>query len=276
MTPNLNDLLIFLTVAETQSITGTADQVGLTKSAVSQALKRLEEQLGRRLLYRTTRAMALTDEGARLLPYCRALREAQQDMMAALTDDDAPQSLTITAPHALMQPVMVPAVGALSEGRDLRLRLLAEDGQVNLTERQIDLAIRVGGSAPQSARVTRIGTLHESLYCAPGYLTMQPEHISDLAAFPHVSNDWQGDPVDYGGKLRVSPRFRVNTVHEVRALIAQGLGIGLLPDLFAQGDPALMRLFPVSSSPIYALHQQGRTPSKIVTQLVAQLRAALR
>ncbi|MCV0429455.1 MAG: LysR family transcriptional regulator, partial [Roseibium sp.] len=60
MLPNSNDLLIFLSVAEARSITVAAQQCGLTKSAVSQALKRIEDAVGAKVLFRTTRSMSLT------------------------------------------------------------------------------------------------------------------------------------------------------------------------------------------------------------------------
>ena len=285
MQVNLNDLLIFLAVTETRSITAAADRAGVTKSAVSQALKRLEDQIGTKLLFRTTRSMSLTEQGARLIPDCRALRQAQQDVIDTLSQSgtDAIDAMTITVPHALSQSLLIPVLADLFRHKKVKLRILVEDNPVNLVEHQIDLAIRVGGSAPQTARVSRIGTLHESIYASESYLYQAggvPETLQELASWAHIANDWQGDPIVYkaynADVLKVSPQVRSNTVRDVSALIRQGLGVGLLPDIVARQDGDLVKVLPVSATPVYALHQHGTLPSRNIKDIIAALKSALR
>ncbi|MEM9632916.1 MAG: LysR family transcriptional regulator [Pseudomonadota bacterium] len=285
MTPNTNDLLIFLSVAETRSITTAARQSGLTKSAVSQALKRIEDAVGAKVLFRTTRSMSLTDTGSRLLPHCQSLRQVQRDLDETLAQagKDLQRTLTVTAPHALCQSLLVPVLSRfLGEGRG-RVRLVAEDVPINLVEHQIDLAIRVGGSAPQSARISRIGSLHESIFAGRKLIEVKgglPERLEDLQHWPHVANDWQGDPVTYitdaGEQLRVPPQVRSNTVLGVRDFLEADVGVGLLPDMLAEQSKKLVRIAPVSISPIYAVHQHGRTPPSQMKEVVAALRLALK
>ncbi|MES0882763.1 LysR family transcriptional regulator [Roseibium sp. SCP14] len=285
MMPNTNDLLIFLSVAETRSITAAARQSGLTKSAVSQALKRIEDAVGAKVLFRTTRSMSLTDTGARLLPHCNSLRQVQQDLQETLAQSgrDLQRTLTVTAPHALCQSLLVPVLSSfLREGRG-NVRLVAEDVPINLVEHQIDLAIRVGGSAPQSARISRIGSLHESIFGSRTLIEKRggvPEKFEELEDWPHVANDWQGDPVTYrmdaGLQLRVSPRVRSNTVLGVRDFLEAGAGVGLLPDMLAEKSDELVRIAPVSISPIYAVHQHGTKPPRQVKEVVAALRQVLK
>jgi DNA-binding transcriptional LysR family regulator len=285
MTPNTNDLLIFLCVVEARSITAAARQSGLTKSAVSQALKRIEDAVGAKVLFRTTRSMSLTDTGARLLPHCNSLRQVQQDLQEALTQSgrDLQRTLTVTAPHALCQSLLVPVLSRfLGEGRGC-VRLVAEDVPINLVEHQIDLAIRVGGTASQSARISKIGSLHESIFASRRLIEERgglPAKLDDLKHWPHVANDWQGDPITYrtdaGPQLRVSPRVRSNTVLGVRDFLDAGAGVGLLPDLLAEKSDKLVRIAPVSISPIYAVHQHGTTPPRQVKEVVSALRQALK
>jgi len=282
---NVNDLLVFLTITETRSITAAADKTGLTKSAVSQALKRAEDQVGAKLLFRTTRSMTLTDQGARLIPYCRSLRQAHQDVMDVLSQSgaDVRDALTITAPHALSQSLLIPVLSDLFRHRNLKLRLLAEDSPVNLVERQIDLAIRVGGTAPQAARITRIGGLRESIYASEAYLKQMggaPDSLQDLAGWTHIANDWQGDPILYqtfdGARLRIAPMVRCNTVRDVSAFVRQGLGVGLLPDIVAEQDGDLTHVIAVTETPVYAVHQHGARPPKNIRDTITALRTALR
>lgn len=278
---NPNDLLIFLTITETRSITEAAARSSLTKSAVSQALKRLEDAIGAKLLFRTTRSLSLTEAGIRLLPMCRKMREAQQEIDAAITDlTDKNAALTVTAPHALCQPLLIPLLSQTS-GTDIRV--IADDAALNLVEHQIDLAIRVGAPAPQSAQITRIGTLHESLWASDVLVRKMggvPGDLQDIAAWPHVANDWQGSPLRYplknGDMLSTRPRFRCNTVHGVLSFISGGSAIGLLPDILASAHPGLMRLAPVTQSPVYALHQHGKTPPPGLRDLIRALRQRLK
>ena len=285
MIPNTSDLLIFLTVTETRSMTAAAQQSGLTKSAISQALKRIEDTIGTKLLFRTTRSMSLTEAGARLIPACQTLRQAQQALQQTLIAAQAGQdeTLTITAPHALCHSVLVSVLVELAEARNLKLRLIAEDSPMNLVEHQIDLAIRVGGTAPQSARISRIGTLRESLYTTQTYLNKmsgRPNRLSDMENWTHIANDWQGDPITYqtadGETLKVSPKVRSNTVLGVKTFVAEKHGVALLPDIIVTDEDTLVCLFPISEAPIYALHQHGKTPPQKVKDVISGLKNALR
>ncbi|WP_156121691.1 LysR family transcriptional regulator [Halocynthiibacter namhaensis] len=285
MIPNTNDLLIFLSVTETRSITATADQCRVTKSAVSQALKRAEDAIGARLLFRTTRSMSLTETGMRLLPLCRKLRDAQNAVAEAAQNIATGQTerLCITAPHALCQALVVPVLTQLPELSQIEIRLIAEDAALNLVEHQIDLAIRVGAPAPQSARISKIGTLKESLWVSPDFLATiggLPSVLQGIETWPHIASDWQGTPATYqlpsGETLTARPQIRCNTVLGLRDFIAQGAGIGPLPDLLAESDPKLTRVTSISESPIYAMHQHGKTPPTQLQTLVKALRKALR
>jgi len=278
---NPNDLLIFLTITETRSITEAAARNGLTKSAVSQALKRLEDAIGAKLLFRTTRSLSLTEAGMRLLPMCRKMREAQQEIDAAIADlTDKSASLTVTAPHALCQPLLIPLLAQIS---DTDIRVIADDAALNLVDHQIDLAIRVGAPAPQSAQITRIGTLNESLWASDVLVRKMggiPGDLRVLETWPHVANDWQGSPLRYalenGEMLSARPRFRCNTVHGVLGFITGRSAIGLLPDILASSHPGLARVAPVSQSPVYALHQHGKTPPPGLRDLIRALRQRLK
>jgi len=281
---NPNDLLIFLMVTETRSLTATADKTGLTKSAISQALTRLETQIGARLLFRTTRSISLTEQGARLIPSCRALRQAQQDVVEVLaqSSDNFQETLVITAPHAISQSLLVPVLSDILRKRNIRLRLLTEDGTTNLVEQQVDLAIRVGTVDLQSAYISRIGTLHESIFTSPAYMQSvggPPQTLQDLADWTHVSNDWQGDPISYHtaehGSLKVAPTIRCSSVRDVCAFLSQGLGVGLLPDVVAQEASGLLRLFPAATTPVHAVRQHGVKPSAALKDVIDTLRRAL-
>lgn len=285
MIPNTNDLLIFLSVAETGSLTAAAAQTRVTKSAVSQALKRTEDAVGQRLLFRTTRSMSLTEAGMRLLPLCRQLRTARDDITSAIDtlSGGASQTLCITAPHALCQALLIPLLAEIPELAAVHIRLIAEDAALDLVQHQIDLAFRVGAPAPNSAMISKVGVLKESLWASHDLLQRKaglPDRLSDLADWPHVASDWQGNPLSYslpdGGALQITPGLRCNTVIHVQDFVARGCGVGLLPDLLAGSDPRLARVTEISETPIYALHQHGKNLPKALQTLVKAARIALR
>ena len=289
MKPSVADMLTFLEVVDARSFTAAADSLGRTRSAVSQAVQRLEEEIGVRLLYRSTRSLTLTEAGARLAGRCRDIRESYADALADLSavSQDVAGALVVTAPHALGASVMAPAVARyLADHPSIRLRLLADDAQIDLIDAQVDLAVRVGRPKALTARIAKLGTLQESLYAHPAYIEGQGGVPSDLQAlrdWRHIANDWQGTPVTYrlrpGATLAVEPQVRCNAFPEGLARATAGLGVARLPDIAvsaqrAAGDLALVA--PLEQTGIYAVHHHDKRPPPKVTRFVEILRAQLR
>lgn len=289
MKPNPIDMLVFLEVAEARSFTAAASRIGRTTSAVSQAVARLEQELGSRLLYRTTRSLSLTDAGVRALSHCHELKDVYTAATAELSEagGDPTGTLCVAAPHALCGSIVGPALQHfLSEHAGLSCRLIADDSPVDLVEHQIDLAIRIGDPSPQTARITKIGTLSKSLYCSPDFLDAKggaPQSFSALETWDHIANEWQGSPVTYAGPaaqiIKVTPRFRCNSVLDVYHFAVAGAGVALLPVPIAEsanGQDRLTHLFPISQTPVYAVHLfEGRPPPK-VKKFIALLRKTFR
>ena len=289
MRPNPIDMLVFLEVAEARSFTAAANRLGKTTSAVSQAVSRLEHELGNRLFYRTTRSLSLTDAGMRALSHCRDLKRIYQDATADLKNANtaATGTLSVTAPHALSTSIVGPALqGFLSDNPGMKCRLVADDMPIDMIEHRIDLAIRVGEPRQQAARMSKIGTLKESLYCGTGLVTELgglPSRFQDLNEWDHIANDWQGAPVTYigpdGGVVKVTPRIRCNSVLDAHNFAVAGAGIALLPELLTghdEGRNNLVRLYPISESPIYAVHMFEGQPPPMVRQFIAYLKTRLR
>lgn len=290
--PNPQDMITFLEVVESNSFTQAADVMGLTKSAISHAIKRLENDVGQKLLLRSTRALSITDAGTRILPHCRQLRETYALTLSDLQSmgQNVAETLTVTVPDALSQNTIVPVLANLRKRRPLlSLRLIADDQPMKLIDQKIDIAIRVGKPGPQTAVARRIGTLREDLYASKGYVSElggTPNQISDLQDWNHIANEWQGVPVRYGfaenTALEVTPDIRCNSLLDIIAFVRLGLGVALLPrSAVGWLDPAgeLVSLFEISSTPIYAVHQyQSNAPQKIrdfLTELSQFLRQSV-
>lgn len=289
MNPNPADMLVFLEVVDARSFTSAADHLGRTKSAVSQSITKLEDDLGCKLLYRSTRSLSLTEAGTRFYAHCKELKHTYEGALSDIGDLNAAEEglLTITAPHALSMPLLLPVTTSFMQMfPKLKVRLLSSDSPLNLAETRIDLAIRVGEPTLQGARTSKLGNIRESLYASPGYVEQQPQfsgQLQDLESWDHIANDWQGNPVTYvapgGQRLRIKPKIRCNTLPDVRYLAIAGAGIALLPDLAAQDameSGELKKILPMATSPIFALHQFGRHPPKKVTAFIDMLRATLK
>ena len=277
MRPSLEDMQVFLEVVEKRTFTAAAEQLGRTKSAVSQAITRLEDDIGTRLLHRSTRSLSLTDAGTRFLGHCRDIRDSYDLALDELVTAEADTlgTLAITAPKALCGPVIVPAIERFVHiYPQIAVRLRADDTQIDLIEAQIDLAVRVGDPKIQSAKISKLGMLHECLYASPGYIAALgglPSDLGELSHWNHIASDWQGTPVTYrtldGLTMRATPRIRCNSLHEILQLAEIGCGIARLPDVTASESVhkgALVKLVELGSAPIFSMHlYEKRAPSKV-------------
>ncbi len=289
MKPNPQDMITFLEVVECKSFTQAADMMGLTKSAISHAIKRLENDVGQKLLLRSTRALSITDAGTRILPHCRQLRETYaltlsdlQSMGRSVTD-----TLTVTVPNALSQNMIVPVLAKLRKRHpQLSLRLIADDQPMKLIDQKIDVAIRVGEPGPQTAMVRRICTLREDLYASEGYVSERggmPDQFAELQNWNHIANEWQGVPMRYrfneSKVVEITPDIRCNSLFDIVAFARLGLGVALLPKSavdWLDPDGKLVSLFQISSTPIYAVHQYQTNAPRKVRDFLDELTSFLR
>lgn len=288
--------LTFAAIVETGSITGAADQLGLAKSAVSQNLKRLEGRLGVKLVVRTTRRMSVTPAGKRYYRRCKDIlalsRQAETEMEAFGAAPTGP--ITITAPHALIAPVIAPALAAVTDRFPaLEPVVVAEDRRLDLVSHGIDIAISVGALTDSSLRARRIGTLSDVLCGAPAVLAGAPPPddpgFADwLGALPYIAHMREPAEVRYSIPARhgnrtvvLQRKLKSNTIEAMCALVRQGLGVALLPDLAVNADLKTGRLISLCEavgskpSPIYAVHPYDTHPPKSVIETIAAIQAAL-
>lgn len=177
---------VFAATVASGSMSAAARRLGMTPSAVSQAIRVLEHEAGVTLLHRSTRKLTLTEAGARCYPHCRALLDAAAAARASLEmARDAPSGeLRIAAPVGFAAHIAPALAPLLAEAPNLSLRLLVDDAMIDLIEQRIDIAIRVGKLADSSA-VARPLCDFEMIVCAsPAYLERHgaPQTPHDLAA----------------------------------------------------------------------------------------------
>lgn len=298
----LNNMAIFTLVVERGSISAAAEELSLSKSVVSQHLKNLEVELGVTLLQRTTRRQVLTPAGEGFFQRCQQITQ-----LATEAWDEARESLTspkgkisITAPHALISPIVAPAIGQLvAQYPDIHPTLTINDQRLDLIQHGIDLAIRVGESADSNYRQRKIGQFRDVLCASPHYiqrylsdnkgssLPVDSTEVSTEASkvieisntLPYVMNRWQGHKIRHqmthtaGDKaldLSFNASCETDSIAGALALIEAGAGLGLIPDFIFQKyqkDNRLVSVLPdyhLPSIPVYAVHAYSQQAPMLV------------
>lgn len=242
---NFNDLLAFVTVAREGSFTRAAALLGITQSALSQAIRGLEERLRIRLLTRTTRSVSPTPAGERLT---RAIGhrfdeiEAELDALTALRDKPA-GTVRITCGDHVLHSVLLPKLGPLlSDYPDLALEFDVNYGFRDIVADRFDAGVRLGNTIDKDMIALPIGPpLRMAVVGSPGYFARHPipRTPKDLTTHLCVNQRmptsgglyvWSFERRRRRVNVRVDGPLIVNTTApQVDAALA-GLGLALLPE----------------------------------------------
>lgn len=173
MKANSDELQSFVSVVDSGSISAAAEQMGLTASAVSRTLSRLEHKLGTTLLNRTTRRMELTEEGRYFLDQARQIlqqMEALEERLALRRQSPAGR-LRINAASPFMLHAVVPHIGEFRRlYPDIQLELNTNDLIIDLLEQRTDVAIRIGALSDSTLHARPLGASRLHILASPEYL----------------------------------------------------------------------------------------------------------
>jgi DNA-binding transcriptional LysR family regulator len=293
----LENLEVFVAAAESGSFTRAGRRVGKTPAAVTRAIAALEARAGLRLFNRTTRAMALTEAGARYLDQAkRALAEFTALDVTAAGDQAAPRgTLTITAPEMFGRLHVLPIAQAFMTAHpaiEVSLVLLNRvAAYVSFVEEGIDLGVRIAHLADSTLRAIQVGHVRRVCCASPAYLARRgtPRGIEDLVQHDTiVTTGVRPNPERWtfegsGKTVAVKPRLTVNAVQA--SLDAAVAGGGIIRPFSYQSaaletEGKLVRLFedtPEPPVPIHMVHPAGRyLPPKVrlfIDRAVPELRA---
>lgn len=245
-TKNLTAVSAVVQVAEQGSFADASRVLGLSTSATSKSIGRLEDELGVKLFRRTTRSVSLTPEGERYVEGIRPLLLEMDAVTAEVTDSTlAPRGqLRVSVPAAYGRMVLVPQLFEFSERYpDVQLELSLEDRDVDLAAEQADVAVRAG-ALPDSANLVARKLFDDPLItcAAPTYLDRQgpPETIEDLKGHNCLNfrNRRTGRPVPwlFAGDVRmpVSGGLAVDDGEAVGRAAIAGVGISQMPGFMAR------------------------------------------
>lgn len=249
---NLNDFTYFSTVVRCGGFSLAAKELSISRSVMSTRIKSLEEQLGVRLIQRTTRRFAITEAGERILKYCldmeRVAKQAQEEADQLSTDMGG--AINISCPVLMSQVIMPPLIAEFMKANTtINVRLISTDRIVDVISEGLDCAIRVrtqdGIDTDAELVIRRFGVIRRFLVASPGYLARNGRPISiecleqhdslgsDESTHSHV---WKlkNSSSEKEVQIRHTPNFVSGNLSVLMSVAEKGLGIALLPESIAR------------------------------------------
>jgi DNA-binding transcriptional LysR family regulator len=289
----LGELMAFAVVAEERSFTRAAARLGMTQSSLSHLMRRLETSLGVRLLARTTRSVAATSAGERLL---RTLRPALDEIESGVTSlgelraKPAGSIRITTAEHAAVT-ILLPALGRLlPDYPDIHVEVVVDYGLIDVVAQRFDAGIRMGEQVAKDMVAVRIGPpLRMAAVGSPGYFAGRavpktPQQLGEHRCInlwlPTLGGfyAWEFEKAGRELKVRVDGQVAVGDVTMALCAARAGVGIAYVPDDMVRDDLEAGRLVRVLADwcppfPGYHLYYPSRRqPSPAFAVLVDALR----
>jgi DNA-binding transcriptional LysR family regulator len=271
MKTTTEELLAFVTVIDSGSITAAAEALQQTVSGVSRALTRLEKKLDAALVRRTTRRLQLTDEGEMFLVRARAILAAMEDAEESIArqrerpagrlrvDAASPFVLHCIVPHVNEFAAMYP---------EIALELSSNERIVDLMEQRVDIAIRIGALQDSTLHARSLGSSRLRVLASPAYLLEhgEPRSIDELRrhrligfTVPDSLNDWplaEADRATGGGAfLRITPAIAASSGETIRQLVLSGGGIACLSAFMTDADVKAGRLNTIMDAALLDVRQ---------------------
>lgn len=286
MDQDSQNLRAFTRVARLASFAAAARELRISTTTVSRRVAVFEEQLGARLLNRTTRRVTLTPAGVLALDQAEPILDALVELRASIAGDGTPRGhLRLTAGVSLGRSLLYDNLPSfLQDYPEVSVEVLLTDVHIDLVKERIDLALRIGDLPDSDLVARRLGTVELILCGAPDWVEMVgpllPEQWAEQARIVDTNQGpiWHISHTD-GRQLKIQAtgRFAVNNAHAARDACQAGLGLALLPDFVA--IPALqsgklVRVLPEWSGPkpgFYGVVLQRRWVSPAVRALLEQI-----
>ena len=239
---NIKAMRLFLHATQVGSMSGAGRRFGLSPASVSRQITALEDDLGVRLLNRTSRRLSLTEAGQVYLQRAERLLQDLEEMRDEVTQlTFRPQgTLRVQSRISLGTQHVAPLIpDLLTRYPELKVDLWLVDTDLDLIEHGIDVAIRTGNLSDSSLIVRRLAASRRVICASPAYWAHhpQPESPNDLAAhncltyrFDFTPAIWQFlGPDGVPEELRATGNFQTNNAEALRLAALSGLGVALLP-----------------------------------------------
>lgn len=246
---NVKAIRLFLQAAQTGSLSGAGREFGLSPASVSRQISSLEDDLGVRLLNRTSRRLSLTEAGQIYLQRAERLLQDMDEMREEVSQLTVRPSgrLRIQSRISLGTQHVAPLIpDLLARYPDLDIDLWLTDTDLDLTEHGIDVAIRTGNQSDSALIARRISSSPRVVCASPGYWAShqkptRPEDLTDhncltyrIGAAPTLWK-FQGSK-GMSAEMRVTGNFQSNNAEALRVATLAGLGVALLPAWSTKDD----------------------------------------
>ena len=242
---HLDDLLAFLAVAREQSFTRAAAKLGVSQSALSHTMRELEARLGVRLLTRTTRRVAPTEAGERLVQSLGPRFEEIEAELAALSElrDKPAGTVRITATEYAADAVLLPKLSKLlREYPDIKIEVTVDYGLTDIVTQRYDAGVRSGEQVGKDMIAVRIGPdMRMAVVGAPAYFKkrLEPKRPQELIGHNCINlrlpthgglYSWEFEKAGRELKVRVDGQLTVNTTAQMLSAALSGFGLTYVPE----------------------------------------------
>jgi DNA-binding transcriptional LysR family regulator len=263
-------LRIFHAVASAGSFTHAGQSLGLSQSAVSRQISALEEDISTPLFQRHARGLTLTDEGELLYGAVADVlsRLAAAEEQLKNLHDSPHGSLKITSSHGIGAYWLLPRMKEfLKEFPQIEIHLLMDDHELDLSQREADLAIRMRAPVQADLIQRKLFTVHYHMYASKNFLkTGAPKSLEDIHDYPIVVYGETAGPEikeinwlleHYRRNFKAGSKgsiARVNNITGILKAVEADMGIGVLPDYVAAGSDNLVRVLADVDAPSFDVH----------------------
>ena len=290
---NVNDLLAFIAVAQEGSFTRAAAKLGVSQSALSHTLRALEARMGVRLLSRTTRSVAPTAAGERLLQnVAPRFEEIESELAAVVETRDKPAgTIRITSTDYAADTVLWPRLSkVLPNYPDIKVEVVVDYGLSDIIAERHDIGVRWGDQIAKGMIAVRIGPdARLAIVGSPGYLSKHsaPKQPKDLLSHNCITlrlptrgglYTWELKKGNRALQVRVDGQFTFNGTYQMLNAAIDGAGLAFVPEDLAQPHVAAGRLvwvlpdwFPTFPG-LHIFYPSRREYSKALSVVVDALR----
>jgi len=235
----LTAMQVFMQIIDSGSLTKAANELNTSLPTVVRTLAALEEHLKIRLINRTTRKIAITEEGKRYLQRCRTIQyEIEQSELEISANQQAPSGkLKVTASVMYGSTYVAPLIAKfLQKHKQVTIELVLSDQNINLVEQGIDVAIRIGSLSDSNMIAKKVGSVSRVICATPTFLNKinaikQPKDLTNVPCilFTGLShgNNWhlhQGDKIH---SIPVKGPLSCNNITSALNVVKESLGLGM-------------------------------------------------
>ncbi|HKU44529.1 MAG TPA: LysR family transcriptional regulator [Polyangiales bacterium] len=263
-------ILAFVRTAELGSLTRAARALGVTPSGIGKSIARLENELGVRLLQRTTRRIRLTEDGALFFEHGRRVLDELEAARNVLSNRRGAASgrVRVSLPLTIGRRIVVPALpDILRKYPELRIEIGFSDRRVNLLEDGVDVAVRVGALTDSSLIAKRIGEQQVITIGSVQYLgARRIDSVNDLSPLhaivfrlpsTGVIRPWRFRATRRAAQLSPTPYLAFDDGEAIVAAVAAGLGVAQVPSYMADmalASGEVVELLPKQRPPLDPIH----------------------